>query len=65
MYKPKKAKYIKLEDDKISAGSITPKIVKKLVEDALTGNTGKWSNIVNDNSNGLLFKEYVSNKEEL
>lgn len=58
LYKPKKAKYISNADENLSKG-VTPKEVKKMVEDALTGNTGKWEKVQNDNNDGLLFKEFV------
>lgn len=62
LYKPKKAKYIALKDDELPNG-FTPKALKKLVEDALTGGTGKWEKVVNDNNNGLLFKEFVDKRK--
>ena len=58
LYKPKKAKYIAIGDDKLPKG-ITPSKVKKMVEDALTGNTAKWEKVQNANNDGLMFKEFV------
>jgi len=30
-----------------------------MIEDALTGNTGKWEKIKNENNDGLLFREFM------
>lgn len=59
IYRPKRAKYTKLSDDLISNGVIPIDAVKKLVDDTLTGGHLTWAKVVNENNNGLVFKEWA------
>ena len=58
IYKPKRAKFSKLDRDFSQDAYVDVDTVKSFIDDALGGG-GSWKGISSVNDNGLLFKEFM------